>query len=279
MNVDFRHIITLIIASLISFTANADMLRPSSRNFSDIFATTTDRYQYSGKEFDRMNGLDHYDFHARQYDPVLGRFTTPDPLSEKYYHLSPYAYCASNPLRYIDPTGKDITVLNYGHGANQHLALLIQNAESQWEYYSFNGTSFYNTTKGLVGGLSYNNLGEKYFDSPQSFLNSSYNSDGSVSDEEKGNVNGYGFTEGYVIKTSPEQDSKIRQGFIDAVNEGYDIVVNHCGHAVQKALNDGGIESNEQNDIENHSSYMWLPTTIFINIIFQNPHGEYIKRE
>ena len=53
----------------------------------------------------------------------------------------------------------------------------------------------------------------------------------------------------------------------------------HCGHAVQKALNDGGIESNEQNDIENHSSYMWLPTTIFINIIFQNPHGEYIKRE
>lgn len=40
-----------------------------------------------------MNGLDLYDFHARQYDPVLGRFTTPDPLSEKYYHISPYAYC------------------------------------------------------------------------------------------------------------------------------------------------------------------------------------------
>jgi RHS repeat-associated protein len=27
-----------------------------------------------------MNGLDLYDFHARQYDPVLGRFTTPDPI-------------------------------------------------------------------------------------------------------------------------------------------------------------------------------------------------------
>ena len=57
-----------------------------------------------------MNGLDLYDFHARQYDPVLGRFTTPDPLSEKYYHLSPYAYCASNPLRYIDPTGMEIFI-------------------------------------------------------------------------------------------------------------------------------------------------------------------------
>ena len=92
MNVGFRHIITLIFALLISFTANVDMLRPSSWNFSDIFTATTDRYQYSGKEFDRMNGLDLYDFHARQYDPVLGRFTTPDPLSEKYYHLSPYAW-------------------------------------------------------------------------------------------------------------------------------------------------------------------------------------------
>ena len=47
MNVDFRHIITLIIASLISFTANADMSHPASSNFSDVFATT-DRYQYSG---------------------------------------------------------------------------------------------------------------------------------------------------------------------------------------------------------------------------------------
>ena len=83
---------------------------PYGTRFSDVFATTTDRYQYSGKEFDRMNGLDLYDFHARQYDPVLGRFTTPDPLSEKYYHLSPYAYCASNPLRYIDPTGMEIFI-------------------------------------------------------------------------------------------------------------------------------------------------------------------------
>ena len=111
MKLCIRHIITLIIASLISFTANADMSHPASSNFSDVFVTMTDRYQYSGKEFDRMNGLDLYDFHARQYDPVLGRFTTPDPLSEKYYHISPYAYCASNPLRYIDPLLKNLNIL------------------------------------------------------------------------------------------------------------------------------------------------------------------------
>ena len=48
MNVGFRHIITLIIASFISFAANADMSHIASRRFSDVFATTTDRYQYSG---------------------------------------------------------------------------------------------------------------------------------------------------------------------------------------------------------------------------------------
>ena len=84
MNVDFRHIITLIIASFISFKANADMSHIASRRFSDVFATT-DRYQYSGNELDRMNGLDLYDFHARQYDPALGRFTTPDPIDKVVY--------------------------------------------------------------------------------------------------------------------------------------------------------------------------------------------------
>jgi hypothetical protein len=35
------------------------------------------------------------------------RFTTPDPLAEKYYSSSPYAYCANNPITRIDPDGCD----------------------------------------------------------------------------------------------------------------------------------------------------------------------------
>ena len=62
-------------------------------------------YKYNGKEFVEMHGYDTYDYGARGMYPAIMRFTTPDPLAEKYYSISPYAYCNNNPVRYIDPTG------------------------------------------------------------------------------------------------------------------------------------------------------------------------------
>lgn len=37
------------------------------------------------------------------YDPDLARWTTPDPLAEKYPGISPYVYCNDNPVNYVDP--------------------------------------------------------------------------------------------------------------------------------------------------------------------------------
>ena len=37
-------------------------------------------------------------------------FTTRDPLCEEYYDISPYVYCANNPMRYVDPDGRKIVV-------------------------------------------------------------------------------------------------------------------------------------------------------------------------
>ena len=65
-------------------------------------------YKYNGKELDRMHGLNTYDYGARQYDPVLGRWDRMDPLCEKYYDISPYAYCGNNPVNAIDPDGRYI---------------------------------------------------------------------------------------------------------------------------------------------------------------------------
>jgi len=45
-------------------------------------------------------------FHgARYFDPQLSRWPCPDPLSESYSSLSPFAYVANNPVNYIDPNG------------------------------------------------------------------------------------------------------------------------------------------------------------------------------
>lgn len=47
----------------------------------------------------------------------LARFTTIDPMAEKYYSISPYVYVANNPLRHIDPTGMWILVMD---GSNSY---------------------------------------------------------------------------------------------------------------------------------------------------------------
>ncbi|MFT3995751.1 MAG: RHS repeat-associated core domain-containing protein, partial [Dysgonamonadaceae bacterium] len=66
-----------------------------------------------------MHGLNLYDFSARMQDPAIGRFTTMDPLAEKYYDWSPYAYCAGNPVNVIDPTGMVIDSLSQGQWDTQ----------------------------------------------------------------------------------------------------------------------------------------------------------------
>jgi RHS repeat-associated protein len=70
------------------------------------------RPKVNGKELDRMNGLDWYDYGARHMDGALARFTTMDPLCEKYYGISPYAYCAGNPVNLVDPDGSKIVFVN-----------------------------------------------------------------------------------------------------------------------------------------------------------------------
>jgi RHS repeat-associated protein len=64
-------------------------------------------YKFNGKELDKMYGLDTYDYGARQYDPILARWDRIDPLAEKYYNVSPYVYCANNPIMLVDPDGRD----------------------------------------------------------------------------------------------------------------------------------------------------------------------------
>ncbi len=62
---------------------------------------------YNGKELQTDFDLDWYDYGARFYDPQLGRWHVPDPMIEKHFDYSGYAYVYNNPTKLIDPFGLD----------------------------------------------------------------------------------------------------------------------------------------------------------------------------
>ncbi|MBO4588170.1 MAG: RHS repeat-associated core domain-containing protein [Bacteroidales bacterium] len=74
----------------------------------------------SGKEKDSETGY-HY-FGARYYNSDLSLWLSVDPMSDKYPSLSPYNYCAWNPMKLVDPNGD--TVIVKGEQANRAVSQL-----------------------------------------------------------------------------------------------------------------------------------------------------------
>ena len=88
------------------------------------------RRMHVGKEFEQFESIDWYDNEARFYDPLLVRFTTPDPLALSYPSLSPYAYCANNPVCNVDLDGKDIWTISHKGQLLEHITNLDYDAIS-----------------------------------------------------------------------------------------------------------------------------------------------------
>ena len=61
-------------------------------------------YTFSGKEKDTETGYGY--FGARYYDSGLSIWLSVDPMSDEYPSMSPYNYCANNPIKLIDPDGR-----------------------------------------------------------------------------------------------------------------------------------------------------------------------------
>jgi len=79
-------------------------------SYSQVFA---DNYSFSAKERDSETGLSY--FGSRYYSSDLSIWLSVDPMSDKYASLSPYVYCADNPIKLVDPNGEEWEVNESGY--------------------------------------------------------------------------------------------------------------------------------------------------------------------
>ena len=68
--------------------------------------------KFTGQRLDAGTGL--YYYGARYYDATIGRFISADTLVQDFTNpqtLNRYSYVLNNPLRYVDPSGNTVSVI------------------------------------------------------------------------------------------------------------------------------------------------------------------------
>ncbi len=125
-----------------------DYMPYGERHSNSALATSGNPFLYNGKESQKSFGVNYIDSEAR-FQRLDGAFNSIDPLCEKYYHISPYTYCASNPINNIDPDGNVIWIhyfdqkgelqklkykanMKYG-GGNKFASTIINNLNAIYE--------------------------------------------------------------------------------------------------------------------------------------------------
>ena len=181
---------------------------------------------FTGKERDSETGFSY--FGARYYDSdILTGWLSVDPLADKYPGLSPYNYCALNPIRVIDPNGDSCVILlaSKAVGNAGHMAILVQGKgeDKNWYLYSKNGEG-----KGKFG--DYNEIEESF---------------SSIEDFEKNYEKKDYYTHAYVLPTTPEQDEIIAQTMRSELDKEYNLLGSNCSQAVNNSLIAAGVNTND----------------------------------
>lgn len=57
-----------------------------------------------------------------------------DPQAEKYYNVSPYAYCMNDPVNYVDPDGKDGEISIYGSTITIGASIYFEGNKGEFKY-------------------------------------------------------------------------------------------------------------------------------------------------
>ncbi|MBQ6197768.1 MAG: hypothetical protein IJK44_00850 [Bacteroidales bacterium] len=211
--------------------------------------TESHRYHFSGKEDQSIDfSVPYTDFGARHYSPALRRWLVPDPKSEDYYEISPYAYCAGDPVNLLDDDGKKPRV--YIQKSRIGHAFITTGEGNQTIIYTYGryGSLTPSSSGSTLGGYTPRGEGVLYIKTGQKA--SEYLK--SVRDE--GNYSIYSITEGNDAKiddyfnglfdngTRPSDPNK--PSFNDStarVIDTYHLLKNNCVTTTQSALREGGV--------------------------------------
>ena len=169
---------------------------------------------------------------------LSSRWSSPDPLAAKYPEVSPYVYALNNPIKYIDPDGKDVVLLiaKAGAGGYGHMGAVVQDGNGNC-YYMTVGNADQNAgtsqllTSGAQGGMELRDLGTK-----------DINVAIGLAKQDKGNRP---YTDQLQLKTSSSMDKAIygsAQELKKSIESGetkYNALTNNCADAVVKTVEKG----------------------------------------
>lgn len=201
-------------------------------------------YKYQTKELERSFGIEMYDFHARMYDPQLGRFHAIDPMAAKFDNMSPYVGMGNNPISYIDPDGQTIVVSIPVEGTRDFVGMTYGQVDNQWGLIDKDGKLYEGSAFGNEVVKALNKLRTESGEFGEEFINTIVEADEVVSIKQtKGEMSATGSR----ISANP----KIRQ---NAPTENgnalipFDIAL---GHELDHAYNNArGIKFDSWTEIE-----------------------------
>ena len=209
-------------------------------------------FRFTGKEMDEETGL--YYYGARYLDPKYSRWLSGDPALGEYIpsagadssklagmggvyntvNLHLYHYAGNNPVKYTDPTGRDIIYLNdqTAVGGNGHGAMLIGNNEDGWTYYSKDGPFEANTKIDPTNDNDDRKRTENgNFKSTKYASVEDFNNDKAVSERYNRRVQ---------IKTSRTEDAKMTKYADEHWDDKYNFGIENCSDLVLDTMLSSG---------------------------------------
>ncbi|MBO4655989.1 MAG: hypothetical protein J5644_10625, partial [Bacteroidales bacterium] len=221
---------------------------PWGENFVDQQSTYWNaRYTFSAKEKDTETGYSY--FGSRYYSSDLSIWLSVDPMSDKYPSLSPYTYCANNPIRLMDPNGEEV-VNEYAEAKNK-AENDYSNAKSKFDSYGKNrkaegykeARQEYRSSKREYNSIknSYNMV-QSAIKSVKKYNTSLYESLDNLQDENGNTVDVY---------VGINTNMSLRGKYNDCFN-GENFVSKHGINSIQIELNPGFLNCENLGEILSH---------------------------